>query len=303
VKQIHFFTFFLCQIVIFPLQANGDVTQGVTDSVYGVDDRRFVTSKSSPKVKELSKSIALIVPKSSVKHKILKSKIYTENLSDPNGSNVCPDEKFAKHQSVEGCTGFLVGEDLLASAGHCFKMETDCSEQLIVFDVLSKNEVAGGVIVSNKNIYECKKVIAQIVDPLRALDYSLIQLKKKVVGRSVLKIRTNGKISTEDKVFMIGHPMGLPLVVTSHAFVNRNHHPYFFKATLDSFGGNSGSPVFNTKTFKVEGILVRGEDDYLQDQSHQCYREVVYEQGTEKEPSLKGESVTRISSIYSWIMR
>ena len=36
-----------------------------------------------------------------------------------------------------------------------------------------------------------------------------------------------------------------------------------FMTNLDTFGGNSGSPVYNAKTHKVEGILVRGERDYV----------------------------------------
>jgi hypothetical protein len=38
--------------------------------------------------------------------------------------------------------------------------------------------------------------------------------------------------------------------------------PAFFVANLDTYGGNSGSPVFNSETHKVEGILVRGETDF-----------------------------------------
>ena len=38
----------------------------------------------------------------------------------------------------------------------------------------------------------------------------------------------------------------------------------FFVANLDTYGGNSGSPVFNSDTHEVEGILVRGEADFVQ---------------------------------------
>jgi len=36
----------------------------------------------------------------------------------------------------------------------------------------------------------------------------------------------------------------------------------WFTADLDTYGGNSGSPVFNARTHEVDGILVRGEMDF-----------------------------------------
>jgi hypothetical protein len=43
----------------------------------------------------------------------------------------------------------------------------------------------------------------------------------------------------------------------------RNNAPAaFFVANLDTYGGNSGSPVFNSNTREVEGVLVRGETDF-----------------------------------------
>ena len=36
-----------------------------------------------------------------------------------------------------------------------------------------------------------------------------------------------------------------------------------FTANLDTYGGNSGSPVFNSETHEVEGILVRGDTDFV----------------------------------------
>ena len=44
----------------------------------------------------------------------------------------------------------------------------------------------------------------------------------------------------------------------------RNNSPKtFFRANLDTYGGNSGSPVFNSDTHQIEGLLVRGETDFV----------------------------------------
>ena len=37
----------------------------------------------------------------------------------------------------------------------------------------------------------------------------------------------------------------------------------FLVANLDTYGGNSGSAVFNATDGKIEGVLVRGEMDYV----------------------------------------
>jgi hypothetical protein len=52
--------------------------------------------------------------------------------------------------------------------------------------------------------------------------------------------------------------------VAAGAAVRDNTPSAFFVANLDTYGGNSGSPVFNSVTHEVEGILVRGEADFVQ---------------------------------------
>ncbi|MDD5320391.1 MAG: hemopexin repeat-containing protein [Methylococcales bacterium] len=63
---------------------------------------------------------------------------------------------------------------------------------------------------------------------------------------------------------MIVHPVGLPTKFGGGATVRDNSPSAFFLANLDTYGGNSGSPVFNSSTHEVEGILVRGETDFVQ---------------------------------------
>ena len=60
----------------------------------------------------------------------------------------------------------------------------------------------------------------------------------------------------------------------------------FFVANLDTYGGNSGSPVFNAASYKVEGILVRGENDFVTNGT--CYVSLVC-----PTTGCRGEDVTR----------
>lgn len=294
-------TFILMLILIQSALANLSLYDQEISAIYGKDDRFFVDKNSSPKIRELSKSIAFIVSRNSVEKNILFSRILADNLDNPKGLNICQDEKFAAHHSVDSCTGFLVAENMLVTAGHCMKGQADCEGKLFAFNVQTSNENKFGYKVLNKNVYECSEVVSNVFDTDGIQDYAVVRLKKKVFGKTPLKLRTKGLISSTEQVFMIGHPLGLPLVATKNAYVNETNQSHFFKATLDSFEGNSGSPVFNSKTFEVEGLLVRGEEDFVQDESRHCYEYQIYDQDSNKSPTKKGEGVSRISDILPFL--
>jgi V8-like Glu-specific endopeptidase len=278
----------------FPIHSPVDFAP---EAIYGKDDRQLIDKTTSKKIQTLSQSIAMIVSEDVVTTKGSRSLINAKLLTDTDGVNLCTNEKFAVHHSVNSCTGFLVAPDLLVSAGHCFMSEEDCASKKIIFNVAAASETKDGYSIPNNTIYECKNIVKSSFDADNLTDYSMIRLKTKAAGRTPLKLRKSGSISTRDQVFMIGHPLGMPLVATNNAFVNDVSNAHFFKATLDSFEGNSGSPVFNSKTFEVEGILVRGEDDFVEDSKAQCYRNEVYDQGSAGTPAANGESVSRISEI------
>jgi len=124
------------------------------------------------------------------------------------------------------------------------------------------------------------------------LDYGLIQLDRRVVGRVPLEISSENKILDQAALFIIGSPSGLPLKVAGGANVRKNTHPYFFSANLDSFQGNSGSGVFSATSGIIEGILVRGEQDYVLNKEKGC---VEAKKCTDN--SCRGEDVTRLSAI------
>ena len=101
---------------------------------------------------------------------------------------------------------------------------------------------------------------------------------------------------------MLGHPSGLPMKYTGGAKAFEIEDNYF-TTNLDSFGGNSGSPVFNAKTLEVEGILVRGDVDYTPDEfeGESCRRVNTCDEdrsNCKKDlPQIEGEHVSHISKV------
>ena len=87
--------------------------------------------------------------------------------------------------------------------------------------------------------------------------------------------------------------------IASDAFVmnNQTNDP-FFVTNLDTFGSNSGSPVINTTSYQVEGILVRGEVDYVLADDGSC---VQVKHCPENGVNCAGENATKMARMLDQI--
>ena len=157
-------------------------------------------------------------------------------------------------------TGFLVGADVIATAGHVAYMHDGSYRQFLesvyfLFDYAwGPGNVADTVFTDDK-VYKGRSVLARRLDVED--DFALIRLDREVTGRVPAKCRSEGQVSSQDRVYLIGHPNGVPQRQVPAAPVLDNTACSYFLAGLDSWPGNSGSPVFNAVSHEVEGILVR----------------------------------------------
>lgn len=267
-----------------------------TKVIYGDDDRVEVYQASAAEQK-LAASTAAMVEASSVTLVANQGtgeeyyQLNDESLAD--GMNVCEDERFASQPSAAMCSGFLVAPDLLVTAGHCVNSKFDCQGNVWVFDYnMDKETGKAKTKVDPKNLYKCAEIVNYKYGWDIGNDYALIQLDRVVEGREALEIRKEGAVQVGEKITVIGHPSGLPSKVAGGAAVRSIEPREYFVANLDTFGGNSGSAVFNATTNVVEGILVRGEKDYVYDDVRGC--RVVNECENDE---CRGEYVTKITEI------
>jgi MYXO-CTERM domain-containing protein len=103
----------------------------------------------------------------------------------------------------------------------------------------------------------------------------VVRLDREVVGRTPAVVNAAPTALPDDHPLVInGYPTGLPLKIDDGANVRdaRADTLDFFVANLDTFGGNSGSGVFDDTTKQLVGILVRGEVDYVFDPEAECDR-------------------------------
>lgn len=253
--------------------------------IYGEDNRKDVYESSSALV-ELSKSTAAMIDNDKISTANGMATIKGETLES---RGICADERFAQQITAANCSGFLVSENVLVTAGHCIKSQSDCDGYKWVFDFKMDSAKQKSIKVETSDVYTCTRIIARTLDQMTKDDYAVIQLDRKV-NRRPLSFRRSGGINVGDGVVVIGHPSGLPTKIADGASV-RSRSSKFFVANLDTYGGNSGSAVFNAKTGEVEGILVRGENDYVQSERGCMVSNVCPADG------CRGEDVTYITNI------
>jgi len=258
--------------------------------VYGEDDR-LEPFEVNGRFFELARSTAAMIPKLAMTEG--RNETFEVEYSPLSKRNICQDEKFADQGTPAICSGFLVAPDILVTAGHCADNENYCNDYYWVFDyALTSAGDNHYSTIPKENVYKCKKIYAQELNNTTMMDYAVIILDRPVTNRNHLSINTYNKIDDRTPIVVIGHPSGLPTKIAGGAKVRDNSNDIFFSANLDTFGGNSGSAVFNEKTGQVVGILVRGENDYINDKDREC--QVV---NRCSDSDCRGEDVTRIENI------
>ena len=240
-----------------PIQAGEKV-------IYGTDDRMDVYQESNPTIKAWAGSVCALLSTSELTASGGGWHIVTSAYRS-NGLPPCAGEPFANQPTAAFCTGFLVGPDIVATAGHCFNAN-DYSSVRFVFGFEMTNATTPNIDVTADQVYTGTVLLGHQLNQSTGLDYSIIQLDRVVTapGAVPLAIHRTGDVPVSTAVGVIGYPSGLPKKVafgaTTH--VIDNTATGYFVANLDTYAGNSGSPVFNAATGVVEGILVRGNTDF-----------------------------------------
>lgn len=280
----------LCLIVLTHSMNAFAQNSWIDKVIYGEDDRKDIFETTNEMYKKLADSTAAMISDSSLVSQDCGMVLVKTTSLEQDG--ICSDARFAKQPAGANCSAFLVGDQYLVTAGHCIQDMDDCERYSFVFGYANITEEKLTQIVPKSEVYKCNKIVSRVLDRTTYNDYALVKLDRVVTGHTPLKFRTSEKIGDTADLVVIGHPSGLPTKIADGANVRANTHKYYFQATLDTFGGNSGSAVFDANTGVVEGILVRGETDYVNDPIMNCYRPKVC-----KVTECRGEDVTRITNI------
>jgi Trypsin-like peptidase domain len=228
--------------------------------IYGVDDRQDLYQITDQANLTDADSVVALFQDSDIADKgDGTSSLRTRNFGIDR--NLCSGEPF-RSQPVGGfCSGFLVAEDVIATAGHCVNAGNVTNVRFVFgFRMLNANKAQ--TIINNSEIYKGISIVGRQQHSDGA-DWALVRIDRPVPDHNIASVRRDGKIAKDQVVHIIGRPVGLPTKFAGGASVRDTKPSAYFVANLDSYGGNSGSPVFNSDTHEVEGVLVRGETDFV----------------------------------------
>ena len=283
-RQLSFFLFLVISC--------SDIAEAFVDKViYGIDNRSLISELDEIEFSfALSSSRAVLaqIPNWRISN-FSKESFSVETKDLRNGLNFCERERFLNLPIVSSCTAFMVGPDLIATAGHCVKDKYECKKQTWVLDYDSEMDFVspnGSAIFSKTKSYSCAELLSWSENT--KLDYAIIRLDRKIEDRIALRLRRDGKTPDSETLMVIGHPLGMPKMMSANVLIRDNSQTYFFRTNADTFSGNSGSPVIGIFSGLVEGILVRGDEDFVMDLNLGCQR--VARCG---DKDCRGESVQR----------
>lgn len=271
-----------------------------TRVIYGEDDRHEVKESLNSVYKRQAKSVATVVRKYQIEESIEGLwRIQGEEFGDLH--NLCPEERFYEQLVIGNCSGFLIADDLLLTAGHCVPGNWSCRQSAFVFGYESTDKASSsGVLEFPKDdVYFCEEVVKMKNLSEFSVDFALLKLDRKVKDREPLTLRSKfGRVYKGLDVYAIGYPAGLPVKIMKNAVVLESKKNAYFTADIDSMVGFSGSPVFNTYSHDVEGMLISGEKDFVLTQDG-CY--VSNKCDVSRDKKCNGEIIQRISEIKPYI--
>jgi hypothetical protein len=259
------------------------------DVIYGNDDRKdfFEADPSSQKLADAT-AVQVLPQDLTADGGMFRLRTVPYGTS----MALCASEPFYSQPTIGHCSAFLVAPDVMVTAGHCISTASSCDSARFVFGYQMASAKAPNIWeIANSEVYSCAKIIHSISNDND--DFAVVQLDRPVTGHSPLLYRSTGGPQNGESLMVIGYPEGLPVKIAAGAHV-RAFNQNFLTANLDTYGGNSGSAVFSTDTQLVEGILVRGENDFVTQNgcyvSNRC-----------PDTGCRGEDVTLISHILPYL--
>ena len=196
--------------------------------------------------------------------------IWAEFLQQAAG--LCMDQIWLDQLSAADCSGTLIDTDLVLTAGHCVSGSTVFTSMRFVFNYAMADADTLNTITSD-DVYSCVEILVQ--EETMEMDYAIVRLDRPVVGRSPAVVDASPLALAEGTgLVVMGCPTGLPIKIADDGYV-RDGRPAsldYFVSNLDTFGGNSGSGVYRADSRALVGILVRGDVDYLYDETDMCSR-------------------------------
>lgn len=263
--------------------------------IYGDDDRVEVYASADQELRRIAEeSIVALIPASRVQSLVDGTfGLLASSLKDRH--DLCEDEPFANQPVAASCSGVLIADDLVLTAGHCVGDSRPCSLFKYVFDYYldAPDRLAS---MDADDVYTCSRIVLDEDSFGNQLtpDFAIIQLDRPVTdSHAPATVRSASPLSEGAPLTMIGSGSGLPFKIDSGASIAdaRVDRGDYFVANLDAFEGHSGSATFDEEN-RLAGILIGGRvPDYVFVPEENCTR------ANRFDDSMAGEIVHNIAPI------
>jgi V8-like Glu-specific endopeptidase len=233
--------------------------------VYGKDDRQDVYSHPNARLQQLAKqsSVAILDQDSVDLSNPSKATFDVASLGEAEG--LCKDQRFRSDPTAAYCSGTLIDDDLVLTAGHCITSRADCARARLVFKYY-RASARRLETVTEEDVFSCTSIVVRLEND-DGPDYEVIRLDRPATPRfSPAPVRfAASPLPLGAALASIGCPSGIPVKIDAGGKVRepRGNHLDYFVASTDTFSGSSGSGIFDLATYSLAGILVRGDDDYV----------------------------------------
>jgi len=236
--------------------------------VYGTDNRQDVYAHPDATLRARAQQATVALMSPSSINATNPNNVTFNSQTLQTAFNLCPTQRFLSDPTPAFCSGTLIDDDLVLTAGHCITSASACTNTRFVFKFLRPS--AGALeTVTTQDIFSCTNIVArqQAVVNGRNLDYAVVRIDRSASPRfTPAPVRAGGAaLANGTSVTVIGSGSGVPFKIDSGGSVRdaRSSTLDYFVANTDTFGGNSGSGVYENTGYSVAGILVRGETDYV----------------------------------------
>jgi len=244
--------------------------------IVGTDDRVELADVAPPAQRILRQSTVAITPG----HRMLLDGSQALRINAPTlqeAEGLCDGEPFAEQPTAASCSGVLIDDDLVLTAGHCLGQGTAdateaCRKWRIVFGYgyLEKPELE----LSPEELFFCRRVVTQGLAPD---DFLVFQLDRAVRAPWAPAPLTRAIPAAGATLLVASNGAGLPLKVEQHASVTSVFGHYLIAET-DTFAGSSGGPLYDFE-LNVVALVQRGGIDW--ESTETCTRAARVEHGTE----------------------
>ncbi len=239
--------------------------------IYGEDTRQEARAHTNEVMRSIARrSVISMIPKIYIQ--LDEDKVSFETVTLVEDSFVCEDERFAYQPVLAECSGVLVDNDIVLTAGHCFIGDYNCNDLYFVLDyTIDEDE---NIQLLPEKIFECNKVVhselSHFADQIK-FDYAIVKLDRSVAGIGEPVAIRQERVFLGENLTLIGNSLGLPTKIDSDGIVvfEGSDENDYFSLQVDMFHRGSGSPLFDTEG-KLVGIGVRGGVDF--DSADECMK-------------------------------